>query len=230
MLRSGRIQPVEHLRWSWSSIRKVLLMAIGMGFVSTLLLQMAFASLAYSLFIGLVFGLGFLLFFMLFSGLGSGEVPIKTRPNEGIRRSFFNAIITWLVGAVIGGLGIGCIVGLMGGMGIGIAGRFMPGSVPSLGSGMIAGINLGLLFGMFFGPLFGPLFGLSFGGLAVIQHSALRFVLINRGYVPWHYPRFLDYCAERILLRKVGGGYIFIHRMLLEYFASLETEQKHAEH
>lgn len=28
--------------------------------------------------------------------------------------------------------------------------------------------------------------------------------------------------ASNILLRKVGGGYIFIHRMLLEYFANLD--------
>ena len=32
---------------------------------------------------------------------------------------------------------------------------------------------------------------------------------------------FLDYCAERIFLRKVGGGYIFVHRLLMEHFASL---------
>jgi hypothetical protein len=41
--------------------------------------------------------------------------------------------------------------------------------------------------------------------------------------IPWRYSRFLDYAAERILLRKVGGGYIFVHRLLLEYFASLDT-------
>jgi hypothetical protein len=41
--------------------------------------------------------------------------------------------------------------------------------------------------------------------------------------MPWNYPRFLDYAAEQILLRKVGGGYIFVHRLLLEYFASLDT-------
>jgi hypothetical protein len=29
---------------------------------------------------------------------------------------------------------------------------------------------------------------------------------------------------ERIFLRKVGGGYIFIHRLLMEYFADLYTE------
>ena len=41
--------------------------------------------------------------------------------------------------------------------------------------------------------------------------------------VPWHYAQFLDYAAEHILLRKVGGGYIFVHRLLLEYFASLDN-------
>jgi hypothetical protein len=36
------------------------------------------------------------------------------------------------------------------------------------------------------------------------------------------YIRFLDYAAERVFLRKVGGGYIFTHRLLMEYFATLE--------
>jgi hypothetical protein len=35
---------------------------------------------------------------------------------------------------------------------------------------------------------------------------------------------FLDYCAERIFLRKVGGGYIFVHRLLMEHFASLHKD------
>ena len=32
---------------------------------------------------------------------------------------------------------------------------------------------------------------------------------------------FLNYATARIFLHKVGGGYIFVHRMLLEYFAAL---------
>jgi hypothetical protein len=35
---------------------------------------------------------------------------------------------------------------------------------------------------------------------------------------------FLDHCAKLVLLKKVGGGYIFIHRMLLDYFADLPAE------
>ena len=40
-------------------------------------------------------------------------------------------------------------------------------------------------------------------------------------YAPWDYVRFLDHATKRIFLRKVGGGYIFIHRLLQDYFAEL---------
>ena len=43
---------------------------------------------------------------------------------------------------------------------------------------------------------------------------------------PCNYDRFLNYAAERIFLRKVGGGYIFIHHLLLEHFARLARGQK----
>ena len=69
--------------------------------------------------------------------------------------------------------------------------------------------------------------GLSKGrsaGLAVILHSALHYVLWRRGDLPWRLVSFLDYAADCILLHKVGGGYIFIHPMLQDYFASLDTE------
>ena len=36
---------------------------------------------------------------------------------------------------------------------------------------------------------------------------------------------FLDEAAERLLLHKVGGGYLITHRLLLEYLASLEGMQ-----
>jgi hypothetical protein len=57
-----------------------------------------------------------------------------------------------------------------------------------------------------------------------VQHFVLRCLLWCAGCIPFNYARFLDYAAERILLRKVGGGYIFIHRLLLEYFAGVQAE------
>ena len=64
------------------------------------------------------------------------------------------------------------------------------------------------------------------GGRACIQHLVLRIMLWRNGSAPLHYVRFLDYAAGHIFLRKVGGGYIFVHRLLLEYFASLEPEEE----
>jgi hypothetical protein len=66
-------------------------------------------------------------------------------------------------------------------------------------------------------------------GFPFVQHHSLRLTIRFIGAAPLNYVRFLDHAAERILLRKVGGGYIFVHRMLLEYFAGLEEEQRNSE-
>jgi hypothetical protein len=65
---------------------------------------------------------------------------------------------------------------------------------------------------------------LILGGLACIQHIVLRVFLQRLKSTPWNYPQFLDYAVEHILLHKVGGGYIFLHRLVLEYFANLEIK------
>ncbi len=36
--------------------------------------------------------------------------------------------------------------------------------------------------------------------------------------MPWNYAKFLDFAADRLLLKKAGGGYVFFHRMILEHF------------
>ncbi|MGD1865550.1 MAG: hypothetical protein ACFB0D_13435, partial [Phormidesmis sp.] len=90
----------------------------------------------------------------------------------------------------------------------------------------IAPLLTSLLFESSTSTLFWAAAGLSFGlalggGEACAKHGVLRFVLFCQGRIPWNYASFLDYAAQRIFLQKVGGGYIFIHRLLLEHFASL---------
>lgn len=82
--------------------------------------------------------------------------------------------------------------------------------------GLILGLSVGVI-----GAL-GGLVGGENSGLVVLQHLVLRVILWRRGYIPWNYARFLNYAAKRILLKKVGGGYIFIHRLLLEHFAQMK--------
>ena len=34
----------------------------------------------------------------------------------------------------------------------------------------------------------------------------------------------VTHCVDLIFLRRVGGGYIFIHRLLMEHFAEMYVE------
>ncbi|HEX2516457.1 MAG TPA: hypothetical protein VH257_17250, partial [Chloroflexota bacterium] len=50
--------------------------------------------------------------------------------------------------------------------------------------------------------------------------GALRVVLWRTGALPLDCVPFLDYGVKRVLLRRVGGGYMFVHRLLQEHFAT----------
>lgn len=154
--------------------------------------------------------------------------------------------IGWMIGGMIAGSILGLFLGFSAEFGAGLVGGLIGGVLVGLMLGTIIGAIAGVIFGLFFGlteglssilsswlivvlrggligMLSGGLFGgLFFSGLAVVQHFALRFALHREGFLPWNQVSFLDYATDRIFLRKVGGGYVFVHSMLMEYFASLE--------
>lgn len=79
-----------------------------------------------------------------------------------------------------------------------------------------------LLSAFLFGLGYGILSGAWYGGVDVLRHYILRFLLSRRGYLPWGQEVFLDFCVDELhILQRVGGGYMFLHRYLLEYFAGL---------
>ncbi|HZU04055.1 MAG TPA: protein kinase [Ktedonobacteraceae bacterium] len=163
--------------------------------------------------LGLVIGLesGFVVGSIvgLFSGLSRDKLDerYKLMPNQGIRYSAHNAVLAGLIGGLLSGLVSGLIYGLLSG----------------LAYGLITGLVRGLIVGLIVGLVVGLVVGLLNGGIACIKHVILRWLLNYTEHIPWNYPSFLDYAAEHILLTKVGGGYIFVHRLLLEYFALLDT-------
>jgi hypothetical protein len=159
--------------------------------------------------IGMVGWLFFGLSMIVSGGIVADEIETRTRPNAGIWRSVHSTLLVGLGVGVLGGLVGGIIFGLVGG----ISSNVLSGLIAGLVGGLVGGVLIGLTFAVLMG-----------GGLAVIQHVTLRFVLALNNHAPLNYVRFLDYASGRILLRKVGGGYIFVHRMLLEYFAGVETE------
>ncbi len=197
-----KIQPAEIVAWSWESLRHNLVRS----FVNGLLIGLIYGGLMGLLYnawilqisIGAGIGLGLGLVFALISGL-SHEMLIEQNiitPNQGIRNSFRNSII------------IGLAIGLMSGIGLGLP--------QVLGSGFHMGLVLGLIFGL----CIGLNFWMRSGGDACILHALLRVCLWQAKFIPWNYPRFLDFAVEHILLRRVGGGYIFIHRLLQDYLAA----------
>ncbi|AOY82996.1 NACHT domain-containing protein [Moorena producens JHB] len=167
-----------------------------MGGLMAALMFGLMAALMFGLMAALMFGLMFGLIFRL----EDSEIETKITLNQGIRKSLCNAITVslkvWLMVVLTGGL----MGGLMGG----------------LTGGLTGGLMVGLIEGLFL--------GLMNGGQACIQHFSLRLVLYFNNCIPWNYARFLDYAADRIFLQKVGGGYIFIHRMLMEHFAEMKPE------
>ncbi|MEO0869881.1 MAG: NACHT domain-containing protein, partial [Cyanobacteria bacterium J06642_11] len=152
--------------------------------------------------LSLIGTLGCMLPLIVICGLRGPEMGNKTMPNQGVWKSAHNAGIFTLIFGLVGGL-TGWLLdiwldNLLGSLNHSVTGTLMGG----LAGGMMGGAS------------------------ACLRHFSLRFRLYQMGHIPWNYARFLDYAAERLFLQKVGGGYIFIHRMLLEHFAQMTLEQK----
>jgi transcriptional regulator with XRE-family HTH domain len=95
----------------------------------------------------------------------------------------------------------------------------MTGIAAAAGFGLLLAAHLDPGAALAFGLGLGLVAALLNGGHTCIQHAILRLLLWQCGRVPLNYVRFLDFAAQLILLRKVGGGYMFIHALFQEHFA-----------
>lgn len=103
-------------------------------------------------------------------------------------------------------------------------------------NGLIAGLLFGLGIGTIFWNVLGFINALEFillftvgtwfvfGGFAVINHYVLRFLFSYFNFMRFDAVPFLNHCVDLIFLRRVGGGYIFVHRLLMEHFAEMYVE------
>jgi hypothetical protein len=248
--RSGSIQPIERLSWSWKSLGRSLIstkhlknvLYLGLiivllgGLVIVLVLFISSSpppgyvvSMMLRGLLGLVLGITvvYWVLFGLVRGVTGEQLDEQRRvvPNYGIHRSARNGLLFGFVGGGIFLLicRLGVILFLV--LFFGLASVLQIG--PSQLRPALLLQNTGPRFFLFPALVFSfascLISGLLTGWLACIRHYILRWLLWRNGSIPRNYSGFLDYAAERILLRKAGGGYIFIHRLLLDYFASLET-------
>jgi serine/threonine protein kinase len=208
--KSAEIQLADRLTWRsfgrsllsqqhWRSVWQIALLAgLPIGLIAGLLKDIKFG-LLFGLISGLLFGLSYWLLHGLFRGVESKTIEDQQRaiPNQGIRHSALNGLIYGLILTVFVGLSAGLL--------------FRSGKevLQMILAGLIIGVSVGLIA------------WLLKGGLAFLRHYTLRLLLQRHGTIPRHYRRFLDETVERILLRRVGGGYIFLHRLLLDHFITV---------
>ncbi|GHO89401.1 helix-turn-helix domain-containing protein [Dictyobacter formicarum] len=222
------IQPAETVAWSWREIGRNLTTNIQKGLGISIIITLSTIAIitgASGFFYGIPYGLRYGLIYGIIIGLVSGVASILTEilhsgwsstileehqlahANEGIRRSARNALIAACFFGVVGGIASGLVCGTAFGW-IGQLPHW-----PTIGIG----------FAFIGGAIFALQASMLNGGIACIEHYMLRLYLWKAGHIPWKYRRFLDYAAKQILLQKIGGGYMFSHRLLLEHFTSFHS-------
>jgi hypothetical protein len=204
----SHIDVIPSLRWSWAQgLWAGLLAGLIGGIPAVVLISLLTKSWPTAFSAGGALGIVIGSQAGLAVGMAARELETSSQPNDGVRRTLRSALRAVAVASPVFGL-----VGVLLGVALHtIAEPLRQWPFPGLTNPWLTGLS-GLISG-------GMAAFIGFGGLVALQHLVLRLVLYRAGLAPWNIAAFLDYCAERVLLRKVGGGYIFIHRTLLEYFA-----------
>ncbi len=206
------IKPIENIKFNSDRIKQIKQFAI-LGFlvgVLYVLIRFILKSYDYSSDPDYLYNMLFeiLVCVIVFAIIGGFIIKneifqLDAEPNEGIKKGGVYALISFVIVVPVSTLIIW------------ISDQFIcstPNSCPYLNPvySIYTGFALGLL---------GWLCGGGGSGIVLIQHSILRFMLHRQGRISRNYAQFLDYAKDLRLLKKVGGGYVFYHRMLMEHFA-----------
>ena len=163
-------------------------------------LNMIVGSFALALLGTIIVGVGVAALVEVARGLRPRAISHTVEPNQGTWRSATSALVV--------ALALGLAAGVMGSTVFGLLARPGERARVALAVGTVFGVGCSVIV------------GLTQGLLVFFRHWVTRIVLWICGDAPLRYIRFLDFAAERLFLRKIGGGYVFIHRMLLDYFVS----------
>ena len=195
-----RVRPIEKLTWSRG--RGFKRMVIGTLFtvpVAMLTMSASWIPVLLAGTMGAAVGLIY--------GFEPSDSPTRVEPNQGVRQSLRNAV---LVGSV-SSIATFSLMGLL----------IMPAFERAVGIDAViaAGANPGYAAAIEAVGCVAASLGMIFGGYAVTLHAGLRVVLAATSPIPLLWLPFLDRAVDLGILRRVGGGYIFVHRTMLEYFA-----------
>ena len=199
------VEPVETFSFSCLSSQRISYRSLRLWIVGVLVFSFVgglILSLMHSLIVGLVVALLACLVIAPLCGLFilvKIDFKVRESPNQGIIASAKNSLI------------IACIT-----FPILIAMLFLISSLlPSKVTSpyIITG-----------GILIALVCGFMTGGVPVVQHATLRFLLHRQGHIPHNYAKFLKYTTERRLTQQIGGSFRFIHRELLDHFAAMDAD------
>lgn len=202
------VAPVQPLRWSWNNLQysswSILLVVV--SFVLVTVWIDAFGNVLLDALGGLLAGA---LIGVLIGGLRWWYNSEPARPLEGIRAAGRNA---WLgvVFSVPMGVAFGVVLGVL------QAGRQAGGP----GDKLYGGLTIGLLGAGATTAFLCSYIGLRFGGATYVRHWLLLTLLRIDRLIAEDFVGFLDYADSRVLLRRAGGGYLFVHHLMQDHFAS----------
>jgi hypothetical protein len=189
---------------------------LGTGLISGLR-----TGLYHGLIYGLSYGLGIGLSYWILLGLYQGitqehlEEQDRRRFNQGLHHSLRNSMfLSVLCAGIVTGISVVSIW-----LSVGLSVGLTNGQIDQLSIGLNYGLSRGLDVAW---PLFlcsGLVVWMVLGGLTILRHYTLRLLLAHSHTFPLQAQRFLDDATARVLLRRLGGGYSFVHRRLLDYFA-----------
>ncbi|MCB9664643.1 MAG: protein kinase [Alphaproteobacteria bacterium] len=205
--RGLRIHPVERLRFSWRRLVRLAPLSLGLG-----------------LLVGTIYGMFYVLWANMVFGTVSGLVTLITvafepsfqesgvRPNQGMRQSLVNGLMVGALGFVLGAVMLGYVA--------------VPLVLPHLDerSTLVALAHPERVSAAIAGPMLGMIAGMVHGGWAVIMHVAVRCVLAATTALPLRLVPFLDEAVDLALLRRIGGGYLFVHRTFQEFLVAREGQ------
>lgn len=240
----AEIKSVETLTWSYSAFRKRFptrgLIGLGVGsvlglpiIILGLVVDDLFGGVIYGGYAWGVIGLSLALLLAIIGGFDTDlELKGKQKPNQGMGQSVLNVLLVGgssALATILATLLALALTLILMTILLLIELAALGGDLSSPGAGFILVIVIflalaTLVFGIVSGLFTSLIAALRFGGLALLRHNALRLVLFVFARLPWNIAAFLDSAVDRILLYKVGGGYMFIHRMLLEHFAKTTPE------
>lgn len=219
-------QPAETLHWSWKALGSIVLRSLGVGLIAGPAWALAWLSGLSGPLTELlqvwkggalsVILLAFALIWVLDPGSGRSQILTgglrhqRVSPNQGVQSSGSHALLVGLGYSLPPGMATGLLFGT--GHAQRLAHTIQGGpviNVPAFGAtlGLIAFLAVGV-------PM-----ALIYGGDAWLQHYRVRAALVIAGAAPWDYEAFLEAMTQRLLLRRVGSGYIFMHQMLRDYLA-----------